>query len=131
MWFVGVSVSGGGVVLYGLHTVLVDLFELRGLAGLPSSVPGPGALVATVWIFFVSDAGFPDVGHNVVYVAEVGVLGSSGHPERGGGPEGFESSAEGDDSEKVFVAGRASIDKDSFAFPVVPVRGAHYVNGGL
>ena len=125
------GVSGGDVVLYGLHTVLVDLIELRGLAGLPSSVPGPGALVATVWIFFVSDAGFPDIGHNVVCVAEVGVLGSSGHPERGGGPEGFESSAEGNYSEKVFVAGRASINKDSFAFPVVPVRDTHYVDGGL
>ena len=125
------SVSSGGVVLYGLHTVLVDLFELRSLTGLPSTVPGPGALVAAVWIFFVSEAGFPDVRHDVVDVAEVGVLGSSGHPERGGGPEGFESSAEGDNSEEVFVTGRASINKDSFAFPVVPVRNTHYVNCGL
>ena len=125
------SVSGGGVVLYGLHTVLVDLFELRSLAGLPSTVPGPGALVAAVWVFFVSEAGFPDVRHDVVDVAEVGVFGSSGHPERGSGPEGFESSAEGDDSEEIFVAGSASFNKNSFDFPVVPVRGAHYVDGGL
>ena len=127
----GVSVSGGGVVLYGLHTVLVDLFELRGLAGLPGSVPGPGAFVAAVWVFFVSEAGFPDVRHDVVDVAEMSVLGSSGHPERGSGPEGFESSAEGDDTEEIFVAGSASINKNSFDFPVVFVRGAHYVDGGL
>ena len=125
------SVSSGGVVLYGLHTVLVDLFELRSLTGLPSTVPGPGALVAAVWIFFVSEAGFPDVRHDVVDVAEMSVLGSSGHPERGSGPEGFESGAEGDDTEEIFVAGGASINKNSFDFPVVFVRGAHYVDGGL
>ena len=45
---VSVSVGRDSVVLYGLHTVLVDLFELRSLAGLPSTVPGPGALVAAV-----------------------------------------------------------------------------------
>ena len=58
MRLVGASVSSGGVVLYGLHTVLVDLFELRSLAGLPSTVPGPGALVDAVWVFFVCEAGF-------------------------------------------------------------------------
>ena len=127
----GASVGDSDVVLYGLHRVLVDLFELRILAGLPGSVSGPGALVAAVWVFFVSEAGFPDVRHDVVDVAEVGVFGSSGHPERGGGPEGFESSAEGDDTEEIFVAGGASINKNSFDFPVVSVRGAHYVDGGL
>ena len=44
-----------------LHVVLVNLFELDGLAGLPFSVPGSGALVDAVWVFFVSEAGFPDV----------------------------------------------------------------------
>ena len=131
MWLVSASVGSGGVVLYGLHTVLVDLFKLRSLTGLPSTVPGPGALVAAVWIFFVSEAGFPDVRHDVVDVAEMSVLGSSGHPERGSGPEGFESGAEGDDAEEIFVAGGASFNKNSFDFPVVPVRDAHYVDGGL
>ena len=131
VWLVGVCVCCAGVVLYGLHTVLVNLFELRSLAGLPSSVSGPGALVAAVWVFFVSEAGFPDVRHNIVDVAEVGVLGSSGHPERGGGPEGFESSAEGDDTEEIFVAGGAPFNKNSFGFPLVLVRNAHYVYGFL
>ena len=131
VWFVSASVSGGGVVLYGLHTVLVDLFELRGLAGLPSTVSRPGALVAAVRIFFVGEAGFPNVRHNVVDVAEVSVFGSSGHPVRGSGPKGFESGAEGDGAEELFVADGAPFDKNSFGFPLVPVCHAHYVYGGL
>ena len=118
------SVSSGGVVLYGLHTVLVDLFKLRSLTGLPCTVPGPGALVAAVWIFFVSEAGFPDVRHDVVDVAEMSVLGSSGHPERGSGPEGFESGAEGDDTEEIFVAGGASFNKNCFYFSSACARRA-------
>ena len=125
------SVSGGGVVLYGLHTVLVDLFELRSLTGLPSTVPGPGALVAAVWIFFVSEAGFPDVRHDVVDVTEVSVFGSSGHPERGSGPKGFESSTEGDDTEELFVAGSASMYEYAFSFPIVFMCDAHNVGGSL
>ena len=81
MWFVSASVGDSDVVLYGLHRVLVDLFELRFLAGLPGLVSGPGALVAAVWVFFVSEAGFPDVRHDVVGVAEMRVFCSSGHPE--------------------------------------------------
>ena len=126
-----VSVCRDSVVLYGLHAVLVDLFELRGLAGLPSAVPGPGALVNAVWIFFVSEAGFPYVRHNVVDVTEVSVFGSSGHPVRGSGPKGFESGAERDDAEELFVAGGAPFNKNSFGFPVVPVRNSHNVYGGL
>ena len=131
MWFVSASVGDSDVVLYGLHRVLVDLFELRFLAGLPGLVSGPGALVAAVWIFFVSEAGFPDVRHDIVVVAEVGVFGSSGHPERGGGPEGFESSAERDGAEEVFVTGVTPFNIYSFGFPLVLVRNAHYIYGGL
>ena len=59
MWLVDVRVCRVGAILDGLHVVLVNLFELDGLAGLPFSILGSGALVDTVWVFFVCEAGFP------------------------------------------------------------------------
>ena len=129
MWSVDVYVVGA--VLHKLHVVLVDLFKLCGFACLPSVVSGFGALVTVVRIVFVGEAGFPDVGNDIVYVAKVTVNGSSGHPKGRGGSQGLEGSAEGDGAENIFVAGGASVDVDAFYFPVVLVGGANDVDGCL